>query len=56
MIKECSTCYYCQWDSLHHGYVCENEDSPFYGVDLDGWLDDICDKYKAESEDKECQI
>lgn len=53
MIKECSTCLYCQWDLLHHGYVCENEDSQFYGVDIDDWLDGICDKYKTESENKE---
>lgn len=52
MIKECSTCDYCQWSKFNHGYVCENEDSPNYG-DIDDWLDGICDKYKAESEPQE---
>ena len=55
MIKECSTCHYCQWSSLNHGYVCvcDNEDSLSCEVDIDDWLDGICDKYRAESEDKE---
>lgn len=55
MIKECSTCHYCQWSSLNHGYVCvcDNEDSLSCEVDIDDWLDGICDKYRAESEEQE---
>ena len=51
MTKECSTCHYCQWDSLRHRYVCENKESPFYGAGLDDWLDGICDNYKEPTND-----
>ena len=49
MIKDCSTCVYCEWSRLHKGYVCENEDSSYYG-DIDDWLDGCCDKWVNESE------
>lgn len=50
MIKDCSTCDYCQWNFLNNGYVCENEDSPYYSGDIDDWLDGCCDKWFNESE------
>lgn len=49
MNKECSTCYYCQWNLLHHGYVCENENSPEYKTEID-WLDGICDRWANDKE------
>lgn len=52
MIKDCSTCDYCQWDKLNNGYVCKNEDSPSYGNDINDWLDGYCDKWFNKSEEK----
>jgi hypothetical protein len=49
MIKDCSTCDYCQRNKLNDGYVCENEDSPNYG-DIYDWLDGYCDEWFDESE------
>lgn len=51
MIKDCSTCNYCQWSKLHNEYVCENEDSPYYR-DIIYWLDECCDKWFDEREEK----
>ena len=51
MIKDCSTCDYCQWSKLNNEYVCENEDSSYYGVDI-YWLDNSCDRWTYDEEGK----
>lgn len=51
MEKDCSTCDYCEYSLLHNEYVCENEDSLYYGVDIDDWLDGGCDRWVAKSEE-----